>query len=44
MQRATKIADLVEDIHDAGLEPARWSDVVVGIKDFLGAQACGLLS
>src|SRR5215471_7630626 len=44
MQKAAKIADLIEDIHDAGLEPARWSDVVVSIKDFLGAQACGLLS
>jgi PAS domain-containing protein len=44
MPRTTRIADLIEDIHDAGLEPARWSDVVVGIKAFLGAQACGLLS
>jgi DNA-binding CsgD family transcriptional regulator/PAS domain-containing protein len=44
MQNAAKIADLIEDIHDAGLDPTRWSDVVVGIKEFLGAQACGLLS
>jgi hypothetical protein len=44
MQRAAKLPDLIEDIHDAGLEPARWNEVVVGIRDFLGAQACGLLS
>jgi hypothetical protein len=43
MQRAGKLADLTDDIHDAGLEPARWKDVVVSIRDFLGAQACGLL-
>src|SRR6201996_4740815 len=44
MQKATKIAALVEDIHDAGIEPARWNEVVVGIRNFLGAQACGLVS
>jgi DNA-binding CsgD family transcriptional regulator len=44
MQRAARISDLIEDIHDAGLEPARWNEVVVSIRNFLGAQACGLVS
>jgi DNA-binding CsgD family transcriptional regulator len=44
MQNAVKIADLIEDIHDAGLEPERWNHVVMGVRGFLGAQACGLLS
>jgi DNA-binding CsgD family transcriptional regulator/PAS domain-containing protein len=38
------VADLIENIHDAGLEPERWNEVVVGIRNFLGAQACGLVS
>jgi DNA-binding CsgD family transcriptional regulator len=39
-----KISDLIEDIYDAALEPARWNDVVVGINDFVGGQACGVFS
>lgn len=44
MQTAAKLSDLIEYIHDAGLEPGRWNDVVVSIRNYLGAQACGLLS
>ena len=36
--------DLIELIYDAGLQPARWNDVVVKIKDFVGGQACGVFS
>ena len=39
-----KFSDLVEDIYDAALEPARWNDVVVGINEFVGGQACGIFS
>jgi DNA-binding CsgD family transcriptional regulator len=44
MQSSIKLPDLIEDIYDAGLEPSRWNDVVVSIKDFVGASACGLIS
>src|ERR1700744_4398030 len=44
MQTAAKLSDLIEYIHDAGLEPGRWNDVAVSIRNYLGAQACGLLS
>jgi DNA-binding CsgD family transcriptional regulator/PAS domain-containing protein len=36
--------ELIEGIYDAALKPARWNDVVVGIRDFVGGQACGLFS
>jgi len=39
-----KLLGLIEDIYDAGLEPARWSDVVVGINEFVGGRACGIFS
>jgi len=39
-----KFSDLIEDIYDAGLEPARWNDVVVGINEFAGGQATGIFS
>jgi DNA-binding CsgD family transcriptional regulator len=39
-----KITDLIEDIYDAALEPARWNDVVVGINEFVGGRACGIFS
>jgi hypothetical protein len=42
--RTSRLPDLIEDIYDAALEPARWNDVVVGINDFIGSQACGLIS
>jgi len=41
---ASKTLDLIEDIYDAALEPARWSDVVVGINEFVGGRACGIFS
>lgn len=44
MHRPRKLPDLVESIYDAGLDPSLWNDVVVGIRDFVGGQACGLFS
>jgi DNA-binding CsgD family transcriptional regulator len=44
MRGPKKISDLIEDVYDAALEPARWNDVVVGINDFVGGQACGVFS
>ena len=44
MPRARKLPDLVEQIYDAGLDPSLWNDVVLGIRDFVGGQACGLFS
>jgi DNA-binding CsgD family transcriptional regulator len=44
MARPLKISDVLEDIYDAALEPARWNDVVVGVNEFIGSRACGLLS
>ena len=41
---ASKISSLIENIYDAALEPARWSNVVVGINEFVGGHACGLFS
>jgi DNA-binding CsgD family transcriptional regulator len=38
------ISNLIEDIYDAALEPARWNDAVVGINDFVGSRACGIIS
>jgi DNA-binding CsgD family transcriptional regulator/PAS domain-containing protein len=44
MARTSRLPDLIEDIYDAALEPARWNDVVLGINDFVGSQACGVIS
>jgi DNA-binding CsgD family transcriptional regulator len=44
MPRARQLPDLIEHIYDAALDPALWNDVVIGIRDFVGAQACGLIS
>jgi DNA-binding CsgD family transcriptional regulator len=44
MQRTQKLPDLIEEIYDAALEPALWNNVVVSINDFIGGQACGLIS
>ncbi|TWB03860.1 helix-turn-helix transcriptional regulator [Bradyrhizobium stylosanthis] len=44
MQGPRKLPDLVESIYDAGLDPALWNNVVTGIRDFVGGQACGLFS
>ncbi|WP_338075259.1 hypothetical protein [Bradyrhizobium erythrophlei] len=44
MARTSRLPDLIEEIYDAALEPARWNDVVVGINDFVGSQACDLIS
>jgi len=39
-----KLPDLVESIYDAGLDPTLWNNVVAGVRDFVGGQACGLFS
>jgi DNA-binding CsgD family transcriptional regulator len=41
---ATSISSVIENIYDAALEPARWNDAVVGINDFVGTRACGIIS
>jgi len=44
MHGTQKLPDLIEEIYDAALEPALWNNVVVSINDFVGGQACGLIS
>ncbi len=44
MQDYEKLADLIGDIHEAATEPELWSDVVAKIRDFVGGEACVLLS
>ena len=44
MSGRTKFSELVEDIYDAAIEPARWNEVVVGINDFVAGKACGIFS
>jgi DNA-binding CsgD family transcriptional regulator/PAS domain-containing protein len=44
MREPEKISNLIEGIYDAALEPTRWNDVVVGINEFVGGQACGIFS
>lgn len=44
MRATATLAGLIEDIYDAAVEPGRWNDVVAGINEFVGAQACGLIS
>lgn len=44
MHGPRKLAELVEAIYDAGLDPSLWNNVVTGIRDFVGGQACGLFS
>ncbi len=44
MQDYEKLADLIGDIHEAATEPELWSDVVAKIRDFVGGEACVLIS
>src|SRR3954468_14405340 len=44
MHGPRKLPELVESIYDAGLDPSLWNNVVTGIRDFVGGQACGLFS
>ncbi len=44
MRGISKLSGLIEEIYDAALEPAAWNDIVVGINDFVGGKACGLIS
>jgi DNA-binding CsgD family transcriptional regulator len=39
-----KFSDLIEDVYDAAMDPARWNNVVVGINEFVGGEACGIYS
>jgi hypothetical protein len=38
------ISSLIEGIYDAALEPSRWADVIIGINDFVGGRASGIVS
>lgn len=44
MHGPRKLPELVSSIYEAGLDPSRWNNVVAGIRDFVGGQACGLFS
>src|ERR1700761_5148969 len=44
MHKSRKMMDLIEDVYDAALEPARWHDVVAGVNGFVGGRACGIIS
>jgi DNA-binding CsgD family transcriptional regulator len=44
MRKTENLADVIEGVYDAALEPARWTDVVNRINDFVGGQACGIFS
>lgn len=44
MPLTAKHSDLIESIYDAGLNPELWAGVVVMLNEFLGSQACGLIS
>jgi len=44
MRGPTSYSELIETIYDAALEPERWDDVVVQVNEFVGGQACGLIS
>jgi DNA-binding CsgD family transcriptional regulator len=44
MREARELTDLIEQIYGAALEPALWNEVVAGINDFVGGQACGIIS
>src|SRR5271155_5486536 len=44
MGAVNQISNLIADIYDAGLEPTRWNDAVIGINELVGARACGIIS
>jgi DNA-binding CsgD family transcriptional regulator/PAS domain-containing protein len=44
MRGPTKLSDLIEDIYDAALEPARWNDVFVSINEFVDGLGSGIFS
>jgi DNA-binding CsgD family transcriptional regulator len=44
MHGTRKLPDLIEQIYDAALEPTLWNDVVVSINEYVGGQACGIIS
>lgn len=44
MRQADNVSSLVEEIYDAALEPALWSNLVVSINAFVGTRACGIIS
>ncbi len=44
MSEYEKLADLIGDIHDTAIDPALWTGVLGRIMDFVGGQACALIS
>lgn len=44
MPENTTASGIIDTIFDAGLDPKRWHDVVVGINSCVGGYACGLFS
>lgn len=44
MAGLSKLPDVIDGIYAAALDPARWQHVVSDICDFVGGQACGLIS
>ncbi len=44
MRDYEKLAELIGHIHDAALDPALWTEVLTRITEFVGGQACGLVS
>ncbi len=44
MREGQEFTDLVDEIYDVGLAPHLWTNVLTSIRDFVGAQVCGLVS
>ncbi len=44
MRESQKLTDLIGKIYDATLEPTSWSEVVANITQFVGGQACGIIT
>lgn len=44
MQEAEQVSALVGHIYDAAVEPARWSDTLRRVRDFVGGSAAALFS
>lgn len=44
MLNTRKLPDVIDGIYAAALDPTRWQNVVTDICDFVGGQACGLIS
>jgi DNA-binding CsgD family transcriptional regulator len=44
MREDRKLTDLIGNIYDTALDPASWSKVVARITQFVGGQACGIIT